>query len=69
MGAAGIEIKFVSALVHGSLQGLAGFELGYVGGRDLDPFARPGVAARRSGPVSNAEGTEANETNFRTTRK
>ena len=69
VGAAGIEIKFVSALVHGRLQGLAGLELGHIGGGNLNPLTRPWVAACGGFTMTNAKCTEANETYFRATFK
>ncbi len=68
-GAAGTGIRIETGLVDRSLQCLAGLELRHIGGGNLNPLTRPRVAACRGVTMTNAKGTEANETYFRASLK
>ncbi len=63
----GIPIE--NGLVDRSLQCLAGLELRYILGSNLNRLTRPRVAARGGFTMTNAKGTEANETYFRASLK
>ncbi len=64
-GTAGTEFEIETTLVDCALQGLAGLELGHIGGGNLNSLTRPRIAARGGFAVRNAKGSEANESNFR----
>ncbi len=68
-GAAGTGIRNENSLVDRSLQCLAGLELRYILGSNLNPLTRPRVAAHGGLTMTNAKCTEANETYFRATLK
>ncbi len=68
-GAAGMGILIDNGLVDRSLQYLAGLELRYIRGGNLNPLTRPRVAACGGVMMTNAKGTEANETHFRASLK
>ncbi len=68
-GTAGTGIRNENGLVDRSLQCLAGLELRYIPGRNLNPLTRPRVAACGGVTMTNAKGTEANETHFRVSLK
>jgi len=68
-GAAGTGIRNEYGLVDRSLQCLAGLELRYIPGRNLNPLTRPRVAARGGLAMRDAEGTEADETHLRASLK
>ena len=58
-----------NVLVDSRFQCLAGLELRYILGRNLNPLTRPRVAACGGFTMTNAKGTEANETYFRASLK
>ncbi len=68
-GAASTGIPIENGLVDRSLQCLAGLELRYILGSNLNPLTRPRVAACGGVTMTNAKGTEANETYFRASLK
>ena len=68
-GAASMGIRNENGLVDGSLQCLAGLELRYILGSNLNPLTRPRVAAHAGLTMTNAKGTEANETHVRASLK
>ena len=68
-GAAGTGIRNANGLFDRSLQCLAGLELRYILGSNLNPLTRPRVAACGGFTMTNAKGTEANETYFRASLK
>ena len=68
-GAAGTGIRIENGLVDRRLQCLAGLELRHIPGSNLNPLTRPRVAARGGFTMTNAKGTEANETYFRASLK
>ncbi len=68
-GAAGKGIRIGNGLVDRSLQCLAGLEFRHILGGNLNPLTRPRVAACGGVTMTNAKGTEANETHFRAALK
>ncbi len=63
-GAASTGIRIGNGLVDRSLQCLAGLEFRHILGGNLNPLTRPRVAACGGVTMTNAKGTEANETDF-----
>ena len=57
-------IRIENGLVDRSLQCLSRLELRYILGGNLNPLTRPRVAACGGVTMTNAKGTEANETYF-----
>ncbi len=68
-GAASTGIRIGNGLVDRSLQSLARLEFWYILGSNLNPLTRPRVAACGGVTMTNAKGTEANETYFRASLK